>query len=122
VLHADLVVVEGPSYASTSPHTHDRAGLWWLVVGRLLNCGHRVAIAPPSSRAKYGTGKGNAGKDLVLASVVRRYPDVEVTGNDEADALLLAAMGARRLGAPIDDLPKTHLAALSGVAWPEEDS
>lgn len=118
--NASLVVIEGPSHASTTGHQHDRSGLWWLVVDRLLTNGVPVGIVPPTSRAKYGTGKGNAGKDEVLAAVVRRYPQVEVTGHDEADALLLAAMGARRLGHPCDVVPATHRAALTGATWPPE--
>lgn len=119
---ADLVVVEGLAYASRSPHATERAGLWWLVVDHLIGNGAPVAVVSPTSRAKYATGKGNAGKDQVLAAVVRRYPDVEVTGNDQADALILAAMGARSLGRPIEaggitGLPKTHLDAMTKVAW-----
>lgn len=117
-LPADLAVVEGPSYASKNGKQHDRSGLWWAVVRNLMMNGVPVVEVPPSSRMKYATGKGNAAKDAVLAAVVRRYPDVEVTGNDEADALVLAAMGARHLGHPIDDLPKTHLAAMDAVRWP----
>ncbi|WP_344250995.1 hypothetical protein, partial [Isoptericola hypogeus] len=93
-------------------------GLWWLMVHRLLRNDYPVAVVAPPARAKYATGAGNAAKDKVLAAVVRRYPNVEVTGNDEADALVLAAMGARRLGHAIDDLPKNHLVAMEKVAWP----
>lgn len=117
---ADLVVIEGPSYGSTTPHQHDRSGLWWLAVHRVLDAGLPLAVVPPSSRARYATGKGNAPKDAVLAAVVRRYPAVDVTGNDQADALLLAAMGARRLGHPIDTVPKLCLTAIDGAAWPPE--
>lgn len=116
---ADLVVIEGPSYGSQTGSQHDRSGLWWLVVDRLRNDSLRVVEVPPSCRMKYATGKGNARKDVVLAAVVRRYPRIDVTGNDEADALVLAAMGARWLGHPIDDLPQTHLAAMAKVHWPE---
>lgn len=120
---ADLVVIEGPSYGQARQGgQHDRAGLWWLVVSHTL--GDHIDAAdvvevPPAARAKYATGKGNAPKDQVLAAVVRRYPDVDVTGNDEADALILAAMGARQLGAPIDDMPQLHLEAMVKVTWPE---
>lgn len=117
----DLVVVEGLAYASRSPHATERAGLWWLIVDDLLARDAPVAIVPPSSRAKYATGKGNAGKDQVLAAAIRRYPDTNVTGNDQADALILAAMGARALEQPIDDLPKTHLDAMAKVAWPSTE-
>ncbi|GMA22268.1 hypothetical protein GCM10025864_44320 [Luteimicrobium album] len=55
----------------------------------------------------------------MLAAVIRRHPTVDITGNDEADALILAAMGARHLGHPIDDVPATHLAAMNGGQWPD---
>ncbi|MGW8565681.1 hypothetical protein [Isoptericola sp. NPDC055881] len=115
----DLAVVEGLAFSSRSGQATERAGLWWLVVHDLLVRDIPVAVVTPTARAKYATGKGNAGKDEVLAAVVRRYPDVETRGNDEADALVLAAMGARALGHPIDDLPKTHTDAMAKVAWPE---
>ena len=116
---ARLIVIEGPAYSRANPGMHDRSGLWWLVVDAIYNRGYELAVVTPTSRAKYATGKGNAGKDQVLLAVARRYPDVEVTNNNEADALVLAAMGARRLGHPIDDLPKTHLAALDAAEWPD---
>lgn len=115
---ATLVVIEGPSFGQhRQSGQHDRAGLWWLVVDLLAEV-TRVVEVPPASRSKYATGKGNASKDAVLAAVVRRYLAVDVTGNDEADALILAAMGARHLGQPIDDMPLTHTAAMTKVAWP----
>lgn len=115
----DLAVIEAPSFGSRNGSQHERGGLWWDVIRRLVRLGVPIATVSPQCRAKYATGRGNAGKDEVLAAVVRRYPDVDVTGNDVADALVLAAMGARWLGAPIDDLPKTHLAAMDGAKWPE---
>lgn len=135
---ADLVVIEGPSNASKYGHPHDRSGLWWMLVDALVAMDVPVAVAPPSCRMKYATGKGNVGKDLVLSSVVRRYeknlrtdvvrPSFAILGseaptvntNDEADALVLAVMGARYLAEPVEaELPKTHLAGMDGVAWPE---
>lgn len=119
----DLVVIEQPAFSRTTGHMHDRSGLWWLVVADLHLAGIRTVEVAPTARAKYATGKGNAGKDEVLAAVVRRYPAVEVTGNDEADALILAAMGTRHLGQPIEEsLPKLHLEAMAKVAWPARDS
>lgn len=116
-----LVAVESPSIQRAAGSTHDRSGLWWLVVRDLHAAGVLVAEVAPSARAKYATGKGNAGKDAVLAAVVRRYPDVPVDGNDTADALVLAAMAARALDRPIDDLPKTHLDAMTKVRWPHTE-
>ena len=114
---ADLIVVEGPSYASTGGQQHTRGGLWWVAVGTLDSIGS-VLVVPPSSRAMYATGKGTSGKDAVLAAAIRRYQAVDITGNDVADATILAAIGARLLGHPIDDLPKTHLRALDKLRLP----
>ena len=115
----DLVVIEGPSFGQQRQSgQHDRAGLWWQTVIH-FEVGENVPVVevPPALLKRYATGKGNAGKDEVLAAVVRRYPDVPVTGNDEADALVLAAMGARHLGHPIEDLPQLNLTAMEKVRW-----
>lgn len=118
---SDLVVVEGPSYSSDSGKAHDRAGLWWLIVARLTGAGLQVVEVPPSSLKMYALGKGGgagAGKDDVLSATIRRHPTVEFSGNDEADSLVLASMGARFVGQPIDgDLPQRYLRAMDGVRW-----
>jgi len=124
-LAPSLVVVEAPSFGSQTGSQHDRSGLWWLVVAALHDAGFPVAQVPPNTRATYATGKGNAGKDAVLASVLRRYeqpgsPFYLIDGNDVADATVLAAMGSRWAGVPIEDsLPQTHLRAMDGAEWPE---
>ncbi len=115
----DLVVIEGPSFASVGGHPHDRSGLWWLVVDALRELDLPVAVMVPSARCKYGTGKGNASKDAVFAETIRRYPTFAVDGNDVADALLLCAAGMDYLSAPLAELPQTHRTALDKVEWPE---
>lgn len=116
---AGLVVIEGPSYGSKFGHPHDRSGLWWAIVKTLLaNPGCHVVEVPPVNRIKYATGKGRADKDVVLAAAIRRYPQADITGNDVADAVILAAMGARYLGAVVEEsLPQTHLEAMVKVTW-----
>lgn len=111
----DVVVVEGPSYGSRGGRVHDRSGLWWLVVDSLL-VNHSVAVVPPASRASYATGNGLAGKQQVLAAA--RTMHELVAGNDEADALILAAMGARWLRSPVDDTTPWKITAMQGVEWP----
>ena len=117
----DLVVIEQPAFSRTTGHHHDRSGLWWLVVDAIW--GWREEITPmaevsPTTLKKYATGKGNAAKDTVLLATARRFPHVDLRDNNMADALWLAAMGARHLGSPIDDMPKAHLAAMDAVRWP----
>ena len=121
--YTDLVVIEGPSYGSRFGAAHDRAGLWWMVVGDCLQREVPVAVVSPQGRAKYGTGKGNAKKDVVLAATIETYGDIAPTPikkDDIADALLLASMGSRYLGRPVEPQEPSvaHLEALQGVAWP----
>lgn len=105
----DLAIIEGPAYAAHGAGTWDRAGMWWNIA-RIL---HRLDIptveVPPATRCQYATGRGNADKDVVMISAVRRYPTADITNNNEADAVILAAIGARLHGHPIDDIPKANL-------------
>lgn len=115
---SDLVVVEGLAFSTRTGKASERAGLWWLVVDALDALNIPVAVMPPASVKTYATGKGNAGKDEVLADTVRRYPTVLVRDNNQADALILAAAGLDHLDAPLATLPATHRRALTGVTWP----
>jgi crossover junction endodeoxyribonuclease RuvC len=117
--HPVLAVIEGIAISRQTGQHMTRAGLWWLVVDALdLIPGVSVAVVTPTCRAKYATGKGNAGKDVVMREVARRFPDFE-GGEDEADALVLRAMGLDHLGTPLAAMPQTHRAALAAVDWPE---
>lgn len=110
----DLTIgIEGPSLSpKRMGHDHERAGLWWRLYTRASAYGD-VVVVTPKQRAKYATGNGNAGKDQVLLAVAKRYPLFCGGTNDEADALVIAAMLARLDGHPIDDpMPQACLAAL----------
>jgi hypothetical protein len=110
------VAVEGPSLHSRYGHQHDRSGLWWLVYHALTARGCTVISIPPTTRAKYATGKGNAGKDVVLAATVRRHPGLPITSNDLADAVILDDIVNRLAGHPTDgDMPALNLTALKGL-------
>ena len=119
-----LILVEAPSYASAGAGTHDRSGLWWWVYNALHEMNCTIIPVAPSQRMKYATGVGGgpkASKDAVLAAAVKRYPDIDITGNDVADAVLLMAIGMRLLGQPIEtSLPQTHLDALTKITKFEE--
>lgn len=122
----DLVVIESPSYGSKFGSPHDRSGLWWMVVDCLFDLGAPVGTVSPQGRAKYGTGKGNADKATVYAAAQKTYFDVELADDNVADAVLLAAMGSRYLGKPVErtlsgrlsKLSDKQLEALDGAAWP----
>lgn len=112
-----MAVIEAPAFSKNNGMAHERAGLWWKLYELAAEVWQvPVIVVKPNVRAKYATGKGNAGKDEVLLAVSRRYPDIAVTNNNEADAVVLAAMGARLKGNPIErGLPAAHLSAMNTV-------
>lgn len=116
-----LVCIERPAYSSNSGSVTDRAGLWWLVVARMVRGQHVPVVDVVNNHLKaYATGKGNAAKDAVLAETVRRYGVLVPTlaDNNEADALQLAALGYDHLtGTPVVQLPETHRRAVRAVKW-----
>lgn len=110
------VCVEGPSYGSVNGHQHDRSGLWWMIYEQLNGLGCEIVSVPPTSRAMYATGKGNAGKDSVLAAMVRKHPSLLINDNNIADAVALCDMACRFYAHPVDpDLPETHMRAMKGI-------
>lgn len=116
-----LTVIEAPSFGSVHGSSHDRSGLWWMVVDMLYLRSVPVAQVAPMQRAKYGTGKGNSDKKKVHAAVQANYgtADLPIKTNDEGDAVLLAAMGARHLGQPVElVLPDGAIDAMTKVVWP----
>lgn len=117
----DLACVEGPvSYATPGGSTWDRGGLWWRIVAALLERDIPVAVIPPTSRAKYATGNGASRKTAVLEAARSRYGAI-LESDDEADALILRAMGLHWLEQPLSEVPDGHRAALAGCAWPDRE-
>lgn len=113
-----VVVIEGPAFASTTGLAHVRGGLWWLLY-HMLEKEALMVVIEPSKLKRYLTGKGNAPKETVFATVVRNFPRVGIMNNNEADALGLACMAARELGIPQEPSPqRVTPAALEGVDWP----
>lgn len=120
---ADFVGIESPAYGMRNAgKVHDRSGLWWWIVGQLETRGIPVVEITPPSRMMYATGKGNAGKDLVLVTAAATYKQAEITGNDVADAVVIAAMVSRLAGQPIElrEPSQAKLKALRKVQTPVE--
>lgn len=117
-----LVILEGPSWASRFGKPDERHAQRWMVRGPLLERGHQVVIVQPRTRAKYAADDGNAKKPAVLVSMRARHPGLTIRDHNVADALALAAMGARSLGSPIDGEPsKQQIEAMDAVSWPTNE-
>lgn len=125
----DLLVIEFPAYSSNHGHATDRAGLFWQLVQRFR---HRwptpvVGYCDPRERIRYALGKRAGNKDAVLAAAIKRYPGANIRNNNEADAVLLAALGCRWVGEQpgrsndyltVDAPPQACREAVRHVQWP----
>lgn len=115
---ADLVVMEGLAYAA---HDNRRAlaGAWWIVQHMLWGERRPTAVVPPATLKQYATGIGNAKKPLVTAAVNSdAFPYFRTRDDNAADAAVLASMGARAKGQPVDRVPIEQQAALLKCEWP----
>lgn len=88
------VYIEAPPYGKTPAQgsAHDRSGLWWLVVQRLIDDGYSVIEVSPTKVKSFGAGKGNADKTAMTVAAAREFPGVALVKDDEVDALWLAAL------------------------------
>lgn len=116
----DLAVIEGPAYGACNASTHDGSGLWWGLYSTLRARRIPVAVIAPTTRAKWATGKGNADKTTILTTVRSWWPATHVANHDQADALVLAAIGAFHYGDPMPfPVREWHTANLAAVQWPQ---
>lgn len=118
-----LAIIEGPSFASQGSGQHNRAGYWWMLAQALHALGIPTAVVPPTTRAKWATDKGNAGKADVAMAISKLWPNVNIHGDDQADALCFASIGAQHYGLPVPYLVlERHKLALAKIAWPQLSS
>lgn len=118
---SQLVVLEGPAYASQVGSVWDRAGHFWNVVGALDHLCVPYVVVSPAQVKQFAAGKGNADKAAVAAGMTRLWGDRARPADDnQFDALSLATMGAVRVARrqlPISVLER-HAEVVSSVAWP----
>lgn len=112
---ADVIAMEGLAFGAKGDAMTSLAGLFWMVRHELWKMHVPYVVINSSHRRKWITGSGVASKDEVLAAAIKRFPMVDLRGNDEADALVLAAMTADHYGIPIAQMPADRAALLNGV-------
>lgn len=117
---AELVVIEAmPPHMKPQPYLGDRWAVWFGIHSSLAPR-VPVAVVNPSTRAMWATGKGNANKAAVVAAMRDLWPDAHIADDNEADALVLACVGAHRLGWSLPfEIKERHTSILADVAWPE---
>lgn len=102
-------VIESPSYGSRG-RGHDMVlSGWWLFIDHLMQLGWEPPLrATPSQVKKFATANGNAKKHEVMLAVERQYPDARIKNDNEADAVILAAIGAAAYGEPFNGTLRKH--------------
>lgn len=115
-----LILLEGYSFASKNSHAHALGELGGVMRLWFHDHGFPVVEVPPTCRAKFATGKGNASKSEVVSAVSARTGRIwEGAGaEDECDAWILQEMGRTWCGAARYDWPASHRNALSKIEWP----
>lgn len=119
VLIEEMYVPQGGKQAG---RVLERAWLWGLVADQLFRLDCEVVVVGAKQRAKLATGNGNADKQEVTAMVRDRFPGVHIPDDNVADAVALAAAGARWAGYPADGaLTKKQTDAMAALAWPSTE-
>ena len=115
----DVVILEGYSFASRNSQAHSIGELGGVVRVALHEECIPVVIVPPSSRAKFATGRGNASK-MEVVSAVSAKTGLVWTGkgaDDICDAWILEQMGLAQFEISEYSWPKQNMAALAAVDW-----
>lgn len=113
--------VEGFSYGSKTSSAE------WIyangIMVRHLLWRRRIpfAVISPSNVKLYVTGNGGADKTDVVREVQRSFPRVLIQDDNQADALTIACMIARRHLRPVDAHRLRYEHALEKCEWPDHE-
>jgi Holliday junction resolvasome RuvABC endonuclease subunit len=116
---AQIVLVEGYSFSSRNSQAHSIGELGGCVRMKLWECGIPFIEVPPKCRAKFATGKGNAGKSEVISAISARTGIIwsGSSADDQCDAWVLEQMGIAYMGKSEYDWPLANMAGLDGIDW-----
>ena len=102
----DLAAIEQPAFGAPGGSTWDRAGLWWALVHRLVANDIPVIQVNSATRQKFAVGHAHSAsnpvdKADVAVAASRMWPDTVITGNNAADAVVIASVAAVVLDLPV---------------------
>jgi len=110
-----IFIIEGYSFSSRNSQAHSIGELGGVVRYRLWDKGIKFIDVPPTCRAKFATGRGNASKNEVMSSVSART-GIIFSGkgaDDICDAWILEEIGLHLLGKSRFTWPALHLDSLA---------
>ena len=119
----DCVVIEGYSFASRSGQAFSIGELGGCIRMTLFECNIPIIEVPPTCRAKFATGRGNASKGEVISAISAKTGIIfsGASGNDECDAWVLEHMALTYLGKSQYVWTKEQLSALDKIDWSQMD-
>ena len=114
-----VVAVEGYAYMSRNSQAHSIGELGGVVRVALHERRIPFIEIPPTCRAKFATGKGNAGKSEVVSAISAMTGIVwgGGDGDDRCDAWILEQMTLAKLGLSQYAWTAQQLSALEKVDW-----
>lgn len=118
-IDAPAVAVEGYSFASRNSQAHSIGELGGVIRLLLHERAVPYVVIPPTVRAKFATGRGNASKAEVVSAVSART-GIEWIGkgaDDLCDAFILEECLLSHWGQARYPWPATHCVALESVDW-----
>ena len=118
-LNIEVVILEGYSFASRSGQAFSIGELGGVVRLTLHELGIPYVEVPPTCRAKFATGRGNASKNEVISAVSAKTGIVwgNPGADDKCDAWILEEMGLSVIGMSKFSWPATNLEGLGKVDW-----
>lgn len=113
------LVIEGYSFASRNSHAHAIGELGGVVRLALWQRGIPFVEVPPTCRAKFATGRGNASKSEVVSAISARTGLVwgGKGADDMCDAFVLEEMGLTALDRARFFWPEINRSALLQIDW-----
>jgi Holliday junction resolvasome RuvABC endonuclease subunit len=120
----DGVIIEGYSFASRNSQAHSIGELGGVIRLLVWELGIPYVVVPPTSRAKFATGKGNASKNEVISSVSARTGIIwsNPGADDKCDAWILEEMAMAKYGLSQVAWSAVSMQALDKVDWSSIDS
>lgn len=116
---AEIAAIEGYSFASRNSQAHSIGELGGVVRVELFKRGIPYVEIPPTCRAKFATGKGNASKNEVISTVSAKTGIVWMNpgADDKCDAWILEELVLFKIGCSKFPWPEANASALDKVDW-----